>query len=88
MLALGISSFMYDIVRENVGATVILVQWTAWFKKYRTVLATGDVIHVARPNGQDLDIIVRARAGETGIIFITNPCASDIVSPSLKIPPY
>lgn len=90
MLALGVSSFMYDIQAETPAARAIVAQWAAWFKLHRAVLATGDVIHVARPNGQDVDVVVRARVGEPvpGLIILTNPSAADATLGALVVPLY
>ena len=94
-LALGIGSFMYDIARESPAAAAILAKWGGWYKKYRRVLASGDTVHVVRPNGQDVDCVVRAAAGAaaaafgvTGIVALTNPSAGDIFVAGMRVPLY
>ena len=59
-------------------------------KAQRTLLATGDVIHVRRPDGQALDVAVRARAGlpTPAAVLVTNPTADDITVPQLTVPLY
>ena len=88
-LALGIAVSVYDL-NTNPGLVDILTRWTAWYKQYRELLATGDVIHVKRPNGQGLDIVLRARAGlqVPGILVVTNPTGSDIKVQALAAPLY
>lgn len=75
----------------NAAAGAILQKWATWFKTYRTLLSAGDVIHVRRPDGQDLDVIVRARATDSvavGMVLVTNPTPASITASALTIPLY
>jgi hypothetical protein len=60
----------------------LLSSWGGWFKTYRTLLAAGDFIHVARPDGQGLDIVLHARAGDAvpALFAVTNPTTANITS--------
>ena len=94
-LAFGIGDFIYQSPGgrfvPSPAAAGVLAPWASWFKQFRTLLSAGDVIHVARPDGQGVDVIVRARATDAncvGIVFLTNPTAAPITLASLTLPLY
>lgn len=68
----------------------ILNRWTVWFKLYRIILSVGDFIHIQRPNGQSLDIVLHTRSQDTvpGLFILTNPSADDITEKSFVLPLY
>lgn len=70
----------------NANVTAILTRWAAFFKTYRTLLSA-DVIHVRRPDGQGLDVIVHVLPGATipAMIIVSNPTAADISAAGLKV---
>lgn len=94
-VAFGLGNFMFQSpggrFAPSPAAADVLTTWAAWFKKYRTLLSAGDVIHVSRPDGQGVDVIVRARATDptcVGIVFLTNPTPEPITVPLLMLPLY
>jgi hypothetical protein len=94
-LAFGIGTFIYQTPGgrfvPSPDAAAVLLRWSSWFKQYRTLLSAGDVIHVSRPDGQGVDVIVRARATDAtcvGIVFLTNPTSTSITLSSLVLPLY
>lgn len=66
----------------------ILARWAAFFKSHRPLLGTGDVIHVKRPDGQGLDVVLHARAGLAlpGLLVVTNPTPDAITVAALTVP--
>lgn len=72
------------------GVQSILSMWATWFKQYRVLLSAGVLIHVARPDGQGLDIILHALATEVipGLLIITNPTPDPITVQNLLVPLY
>lgn len=94
-LAFGLGDFIYQTPGgrfvPDPAVAGVLTPWAAWFKKYRTLLSAGDVIHVARPDGQGVDVIIRARASDptcVGLVFLTNPTAAPITLGALTLPLY
>lgn len=93
-LSLGIGTFIYQpdggtfLPVPAVGD--ILTKWATWFKQMRPLLGAGDVIHVARPDGQSLDVVLHARATASppGLVIVTNPTAEAITVPLLTVPLY
>ena len=77
---------MYD----GPAGAALLSKWSSFFKSFRALLSTGDVIHVRRPNGQDIDIILHAKAGAAvpGLLAIFNPTDAPVQSATLTIPLY
>jgi hypothetical protein len=94
-LAFGIGDFIYQTPGgrfvPSPAVAAVLSPWSAWFKQYRTLLSAGDVIHVSRPDGQGVDVIVRARATDptcVGLVFLTNPTSDAITLSTLLLPLY
>ena len=94
-LAFGLGDFIYQTPGgrfvPDPAVAGVLTFWSGWFKQYRTLLSAGDVIHVARPDGQSVDIIVRTRAMDptcVGLVFMTNPTSDAISLSSLTLPLY
>jgi hypothetical protein len=63
-------------------------KWTDWFHRYREVL-TGDIIHLGRPNGRDLDCMMHVNpfGQDKGMVIIFNPTDQKI-SKTLCLPLY
>ena len=83
-LAYGVSAFLYQgttLYDTNDGKN-LYNKWGSWFKTYRQLLSTGDLIHVLRPNGQNLDAILHAKAGATtpALLNVWNPTDASITS--------
>ncbi len=69
--------------------TRILVKDTVtWYKKYRAILES-DIIHVLRPNGQDIDCILHANPAlkQKGLAMVYNPL-SEPAKRTLRLPLY
>ena len=67
-----------DLVRNTVG----------WYKKYRAILDS-DIIHVRRPDGQDIDCMLHVNPALTprGLAMVYNPLAEP-VQRTLRLPLY
>jgi len=63
-------------------------QWTDWFKTYREVL-TGDIIHLGRPTGRDVDCMMHVNpfGKDKGMVVIFNPTNTKI-NKSISLPLY
>jgi hypothetical protein len=76
-LGFGVAAFLYQgtTMYDGPAGAALLSRWAAWFKSYRSLLSTGDVIHVRRPDGQGLDAVLHARAGASvpALLLIYNP---------------
>lgn len=59
-----------------------------WFRQYRTIL-TSDMIHVSRPNGRDLDMMMHVNPWnkEKAMLTVFNPTDKPI-SKTVKVPLY
>jgi hypothetical protein len=53
--------------------------WVDFYRKHEPIL-TGDIIHVRRPDGRDLDCMMHANAAleEKGLAFIWNPTGTRV----------
>jgi concanavalin A-like lectin/glucanase superfamily protein len=73
---------------DTPGTKQMVKKWTSWFKKYREIL-TSDIIHLARPNGRDLDAIfhVNPTGLVKGMVIIFNP-TDKAIETSFKLPLY
>jgi hypothetical protein len=88
-LAYGVSAFLYqgDAMFDSPAAAALYSKYAGWFKAFRYLLATGDLIHVARPDGQGLDAVLHAKAGAAtpALLCIWNPTdaplAQQVVAP-------
>ncbi len=63
-------------------------KWVDWFKTYREVL-TGDIIHLGRPNGRDLDCMMHVNpfGEDRAMAVVFNPTNKSITK-KLKLPLY
>jgi len=63
-------------------------KWVSFYKKHRSIL-DADIIHVRRPDGNDLDAILHADPGnsEKGLLMVYNPTQTQ-VSKDLRINVY
>ncbi len=81
-LAYGVSAFLYqgDAMFDTPAAQALYVKWGGWFKAFRALLSTGDLIHVKRPNGQGLDAVLHAKAGAQtpALLVVWNPSDAPI----------
>ena len=66
----------------------VVKAWVDFYKKYRSVL-NGDIIHVKRPNMQDLDSFLHVNPGERvrGLLVVFNPTSEKIMK-TLSVPLY
>jgi hypothetical protein len=66
----------------------LVTKWIAWFKQYREVLQ-GDIIHVRRADGRQLDAILHVNpfGAPRGLLMVYNP-ASIEQSETLRVPLY
>ena len=75
---------MYDTetTKQRVTAAV------DWFKEHREVLE-GDIIHLRRADGRDIDYWLNVNPGgqEKGLLMVFNPL-DEVVKKELKIPLY
>lgn len=64
----------------------IVARWAAFYKQHREVLS-GDVIHVRRPDGRDVDcmMVVNPRARERALAMVYNPLDEEVVR-DLRLP--
>ena len=63
-------------------------KWVDWFKKYREVL-TGDIIHLGRPTGRELDCMMHVNpfGEDRAMALVFNPTQQTITR-KLKLPLY
>lgn len=91
-LAYGVSAFLYqgDTLYDSPQAQALLSKWSAFFKAFRPLLATGDLVHVRRPSGQGIDAVMHAKAGAAvpGLVAIFNPTDFDVTNGTLVVPLY
>jgi hypothetical protein len=66
----------------------MLIKWMTWYKKYRDIIQ-GDIIHLRRPDGRDLDYImhVNPKGKEKGMLLVFNPL-SEPVTKTIELPLY
>ena len=66
----------------------LVIEWVNWFKKYRDVLE-GDVIHLRRADGRDIDywLNVNPAGKEKGMLCVYNPL-NDKVTKTITVPLY
>ena len=90
-LAFGVSAFLYqgDAMFDTDAGRALYVKWGSWFKAYRSLLSTGDLIHIRRPDGQRLDAIVHVRAGgpTPALLCAFNPTDATLTE-ALEVPLY
>ncbi len=73
---------------DTEATKAMVTKWVSWFKKYRDVL-TGDIIHVSRPTGRDLDCIMHVNPGgqHKGMAIVFNP-TNTAIKRTLSLPLY
>jgi hypothetical protein len=66
----------------------LVSKWTSWYKEHREVLE-GDLIHLRRADGRDLDywLLVNPKAEEKGLLMVFNPLDKDIQK-NIRVPLY
>ncbi len=66
----------------------VVAKWAGFYRQHRDVLA-GDVIHVRRPDGRDVDcmMLVNPRGRERALAMVYNPLDKEVVR-DLPIPLY
>lgn len=66
----------------------MVARWVDWFKEYREVL-TGDIIHMARPNGRSLDYIlhVNPQGHDRALLAVFNP-TDRAIQTRVEVPLY
>ncbi|MEO5716817.1 MAG: LamG domain-containing protein [Luteolibacter sp.] len=66
----------------------MLLKWMGWYKKHSDVIL-GDIIHLKRPDGRDLDytLHVNPKGTEKGMLLVFNPLDHE-VSKTLDVPLY
>jgi hypothetical protein len=77
-------SFLYDGPKSQ----ALVTKWVSFYKKYRDIL-NSDIVHVRRPDLQDVDSILHVNPliDNKGLIMIYNPTQYEITR-SFKIPLY
>ncbi|MDO5980190.1 hypothetical protein [Flavivirga spongiicola] len=88
-LGAGVQAFyrgprLYDTNKTKTMVTNVV----NWFKEHREVLE-GDIIHLRRPDGQDLDywLSVNPQSKEKGMLMVYNPLKEAVVK-KIKVPLY
>ncbi|WP_162946556.1 LamG domain-containing protein [Chitinophaga barathri] len=63
-------------------------KWVNWFKQYREIL-TSDIIHIGRPDGRDIDLMLHVNAGiqHKGMLIAFNP-TDRAITKAVKVPLY
>jgi hypothetical protein len=63
-------------------------KWVDWFKKYRGIL-TSDIIHVIRPSGRDIDVMMHVNPSldEKGLAVFFNPLTTEMTR-TVRLPLY
>ena len=92
-LCLGISAFLYQgtVLYDSPLSQAVYTKWGGFFKAYRTLLSSGDLIHIKRVDGQGMDAVLHANyrnASTPGLLVIFNPRDTPISNSSLVIPCY
>jgi len=90
-LAYGVSAFLYQgtTLYDDDTGKALYIKWGTWFKTYRILLSTGDLIHILRPNGQNVDAILHAKAGAVipALLNVWNP-TDNIITTQIIVPLY
>jgi hypothetical protein len=92
-LALGVSAFLYQgtAMYDSPEGQAVYLKWGGFFKAFRALLSTGDLVHVKRVDGQGLDAILHANhrnATTPGLLVLFNPLDTEVVNASMSIPFY
>ncbi|BCU78050.1 LamG domain-containing protein [Luteolibacter sp. LG18] len=66
----------------------MLLKWMAWYQRHREVIL-GDIIHLRRPDGRDLDYTLHVNPGgkEKGMLIVFNPLDQP-VKKEISVPLY
>ncbi len=66
----------------------LVKKWVDWFKAHRDVLE-GDLIHLRRADGQDIDYWLNVNPGgeEKGLLMVFNPLEHDVAK-TIRVPLY
>jgi hypothetical protein len=75
---------------EGPLSKAIVTNWIAFYNRYRDTLTSDMLIHVRRPDGQNLDAILHANPSSNiakGLLFAFNPTTVAITA-NLSIPLY
>jgi hypothetical protein len=66
----------------------VVVKWVAFYKKHRAILDS-DIIHVRRPDGRDIDVMLHVNAAlvEKGLAMVYNPLEKTVTR-ELTLPLY
>ncbi len=77
-----------DRLYDTPETKAMVKKWTDWFLKYREVL-TGDIIHLGRPTGRDLDFIMHVNpfGKDKGMVIIFNP-TDELIRKKIALPLY
>lgn len=81
----GVRGFsLYDGPKSK----AMLQKWTNWFKKYRKIVS-GDIIHLRRPDGRDIDYYMHVAPDnkEKGMLLVFNPLPREVTR-KIKVPLY
>ena len=91
-LMLGVSAFLYQgtTLYDGPAAQALYLKWGGVFKAHRSLLSTGDLVHVRRVDGQGVDAVLHAAAGRAvcGLLAVFNPTDLPIVNGSVVVPFY
>jgi hypothetical protein len=90
-LGFGVAAFLYQgtTMFDTPDGAALYAKWGGWFKTYRTLLSTGDLIHIRRADGQGLDAVVHVKVGASppAIAIVWNPTDATIKS-AVEVPLY
>lgn len=66
----------------------MLRKWTDWYRRYQALIQ-GDIIHLRRPDGRDLDYTLHVNPAnlEKGMLLVFNPL-NEVVKKELTVPLY
>ena len=91
-LGFGVAAFLYQgtAMYDTPAGAALYNKWGAWFKTFRVLLSTGDLIHIRRADGQGLDAIVHVKAGASppALAVVWNPTDQQISSSPILVPLY
>lgn len=81
-------SFRANRLYDTPETKAVVQKWVGWFKQYRDIL-TSDLIHVQRPDGRDMDMMlhVNPHLEEKGMAIFFNPLNQEMTR-EFTIPLY
>ena len=74
---------------DNAAAQAVVAKWVAIYKAYRDII-TSDIVHIRRPDGQQLDAFMHANAFlplHKGFAVVFNPTTAPL-NQTLSFPLY